>query len=307
MMKHVLTRQALALLALSVALAGCPALETGTQSDPKPDPSPSASAPAKDEDQKQEEKEPTFAIKALGPVRAQLEGAIDFEHGPITVYIGYSSSDSGLWRLGSLGTFSTTAPAGTSSRFTPKPGADGVYQADNANGTHYFQAVNRHTHLSPEALSFAIDGIAPFAERREGDVIVLDFPAATRGTLTATPTDSSLRFRKYVFSSSGVDYSFPAIATLPLADTDGYRAATISATVSVQELDGTPSKGLTAANFRLSGTERIAIQATETEAGRYRLVMALDGIYGALPKAQHRMLTVTHATLVHTHTPVLAD
>ena len=89
---------------------------------------------------------------------------------------------------------------------------------------------------------------------------------------------------------------------MPLNGVNGTRSATMSVTVAITELDGSPSKNLSAANFQLSGDGRIALQATETAPGRYRLVVALDDLDGPARRPQQRTLTVSHTPLTYTHT-----
>ncbi len=305
----------LALLALSVALAGCPALETGLLTGLKPTPEPSASAPSEEDQKDQDDKtEPAFAIKALGPVRAHLEGPIDVEQGPFTMRIGLQYDYYEGYKLenfGRIGRFEekSISNSGYDANYTPVLETPGVYEYRYRQGTHTFIQSPGSDYLAPGALTFAIGDVPPIAERRTADTIELDFPAATRGDLTATPADSALRFRRS-HQDSTILSTFEATSSLPLNHFETTRSATLSATVSVQELDGSPSTGLTSANFRLSSywyDRPIAIQATETAAGVYRLTMAFDGLDGYEPRPQRRMLTVTHATLTQTHTQPTPD
>lgn len=75
-----------------------------------------------------------------------------------------------------------------------------------------------------------------------------------------------------------------------------------SVSVSVTELDGTPSRNLAPANFQLSGDGRNAYWATEIAPGRYQLVMAFDELDGPFRSPQLRTLTVSHTPLTYTYT-----
>lgn len=302
MMKKSFPKQGLPLLALAIALTGCPALDTvsgpgpGPEPTPTPTPTPSAtSSPDPD---------PAFAIKALGPVRMTLESPIDVEHGPTIIRVGRSGSNA-LWGFGSLGTFGTTAlTSGAFDRYTQRPGAENFYVSDYFYGAHYFQEVDSIALVKSGDLTFKFGEATPSAIRDMSSYFELEFPASAQGDLSATPADSSLRFRTGAWTNSESGYAFNPIGTRPLDMLDGTRSATMSVTVSVKELDGAPSKNLAAANFQLSGwgSERITIQATEIAPGRYRLAMGLDNLYSPVRRPQHRTLTVSHTPITHTHT-----
>lgn len=302
MMKQTLLKQGLSLLALSVALAGCPALDT--LSGPGPEPTPTPTPTPSDDAEEEKEEKPGFAIKALGPLRVALNGPVDVEHGPITLQLHhwYGLEMGGLRPVG---VFPTTPPPETYyHRYDPKPGAEGLYRENNTTGTLFFDEQHRAELAESGHLTFTIGGASPTFIRTNGDSITLGFPATEQTDLVATlPADGPLRFRK---PAGNGDYSFHVSDTASLKEINGSRSATMSVTVSVRELDGTPSKGLTTTNFRIlneSGREDdVAIQATETTPGLYRVVAAYDHLYAPTRRPQRRTLTVTHSTLTHTYT-----
>jgi|GEM_PF-5232189 len=300
MMKKPFPKQGLPLLALAIALTGCPALDTVSRPGPEPTPSPTPTpTPSGDPT---DDPNSGVTIKTLGPVRMTLESPLDVEHGPTIIWVGRSGSKA-LWGFGSLGTFGTIAPtSGAFDRYTQRPGAGNFYVSDFFNGAHYFQEVDSVALAKSGDLTFKFGETTPSAIRDKSDYLELEFPASAQGDLSATPADSSLRFQTGAWINFESGYAFNPIGTVRLDMLDGTRSATASVTVSVKELDGTPSKNLSAANFQLSGDGRITIQATEIAPGRYRLAMALDHLYSPVRRPQHRTLTVSHTPITHTHT-----
>lgn len=299
MMKKPFPKQGLPLLALAIALTGCPALDTATRQDPQPDPQPTATAPT---DEKQEEQKPDFTIKALGPVKATLQGEISVSPGPATVFLSYSNSG-WLYGVGQLGYL---LPVGESTPSTPlrhlKETAEGHFEViEAASASHRFYAVITKDYR--HSLSYTLGGASPTAttDSPSGNsgYLRLDF-AATGPTFEArVPEGSSLVFENYV-NASRLSYS----PTYTMRDNlDGMRSATLTMTVSVRELDGTPSSGLGSSNFQISKAsgERHTLQATETAPGVYRVVATLEGLYGPFMRPMQRMLTVTHSSITHTH------
>lgn len=290
MMKVLTPTHGLTLLALAVALTGCPGLETGAKNDPKPDPQPSASAPADET-----EEEPTLTVKALGPVRATLQGAPEVAHGPFTLHW---SSFSGLSELGYLIPYNTQPPsdAGLTNR-TYRENPAGVFDPDGSPKTHafYYFGSTQNRLAKLDASQFAMGEVAPTGFRNTGHRLELDFPGGTTGTLRLTlPEDDDLHFRR-----PGNDGKDSFQRSLDITPNSGVRSATVSVTVAVTELDGTPSEGLGAANFQVP--ESSAIQVKETAPGVYRVSIGFDELYGLEPEAQSLELSVTHASLTHTH------
>jgi hypothetical protein len=300
MMKKPFFKQGLPLLALAIALAGCPALDTVSGPGPEPTPTPTPSGDPTDDPSD----DPGVAIKTLGPVSVTLESAFEVEHGPVIIRL------SRYWggrirELGPLGTLGTTKPEPddpytytTLSLEIDPP----YYMFEPANITHYFQWVNSETLIQEGDLTIKVGETLPSAIRSTPYHLELEFPTSTQGDLTATPKDSSLRFETKQPGGDQQRYSFEAIRTVPQHEVPGTRSATASVTVSVTELDGTPSRNLAPANFQLSGDGRITYRATEIAPGRYRLVMALDELGGPFRKPQPRTLTVSHTPLTYTHT-----
>lgn len=297
MMKKLFFKQGLPLLALAIALAGCPALDTVSGPGPEPTPTPTPSGDPTDDPSD----DPGVALKTLGPVSVTLESAFEVEHGPVIVRLSRYGGGS-IRELGLLGTFGTTEPDEPNT-YTPYRLSDPPYYwVDHKNSTHYFQWVDSETLIQDGDLTIKVGQTPPSAIRSTPDHLELEFPTATQGNLTATPKDGSLLFETTHRGGDQQRYSFEAIRTVPEHEIPGTRSATASVTVSVTELDGTPSRNLAPANFQLSGDGRIAYRATEIAPGRYRLVMALDELDGPFRSPQQRTLTVSHTPLTYTHT-----
>lgn len=298
MMKKLPPTHGLTLLALAVALTGCPGLETGAKHDPAPQPS--ASAPAEEQDtEKDPEKEPTVEIQALGPVRAALQGAPTVEHGPITVRLDIWS----FYLYGELGYLldpSLPAPEGTAHQIPYKEVSEGRFQYEGVSPTKRFHALdNLSAYAKLEASHFAIGEVAPTGFRKNGERIELDFPAGTTGPLMVDLGEGDLRFTGY----EAGDYLFPTRREAPMNDANSVRSATVSVTVAVKELDGTPTRQLSAANFQIARDfDEPTLQATETAPGVYRVSAGIRNLRGLKPQAHRLTLTVRHARFTHTHT-----
>jgi hypothetical protein len=305
MMKKPFLKQGLPLLALAIALAGCPALDTvsGPGPVPTPTPTPTPSGDPTDDPSDDPSDDPGVALKTLGPVNVTLESAFEVEHGPVIVRL--SRQGDSIRELGLLGTLGTTKPE-PDDPYTYSTLSDKIdppyYMFEPANITHYFQWVNSETLILNGDLTIRVGQTSPSAIRSTPYHLELEFPTSTQGDLTATPKDGSLLFETKQPGGDQQRYSFEAIRTVPKHEVPGTRSATASVTVSVTELDGTPSRNLAPTNFQLSGDGRITYRATEIAPGRYRLVMALDELGGPFRKPQQRTLTVSHTPLTYTHT-----
>jgi hypothetical protein len=303
MMKNPLSpAHGLTLLALSIALTGCPSLlDTEILKEQPSQPQPSASAPA-EEQKDEDDKQANFTIKALGPVRAKVQGAIDVENGPFTVELNVSNGS--LYGVGILGILvrdTDPVPEGVN------PYAYGIHHQDEAGDfwppsgekpiTHRFYYLNTATNL--DKVTFSVGETGSSAVRGSEYSVAVDFPATSERQITVGTLGGNLR----ILPSDYMGGKLTFLEARTITHYGGTRSATVSMDVAVEELDGTPSTGLTAANFQLSGGGRITLQVTEKESapGVYRVVAALDGLEGALPTPQRRMLTVTHATVTHTH------
>lgn len=287
-------------MVLALALAGCPAVGTGADTRTSANPAPTPTPPPGNQ-QDPQQKDPTFAIKAFGPVSATLVGGVDVEHGPVRVDLRYHVN----WGVDELGTLGTLLPVDTATDSTPfgyyRHIDGGRYErmGSSQDATHAYYSVNTFDYR--DRFGYTLGEATPLAVRDTGSPMQIEFaPPAPGATFKAwAPEGTDLVFLNQT-DPEGTLWSFtPSYA----ASVDSRRGATMSVTVAVKELDGTPMTGLAAANFKLSIPSRI--QATETASGIYRIVAEMSNLYGLYARPQFLTLSVTHAGVTHTHQEAL--
>lgn len=173
-------------------------------------------------------------------------------------------------------------------------GAAGQYvSAYSGDDTHRFYIAPLAPHL--DALSITLGGQAATWRRAEGNTLVVGFPAEAQGDLVVTVAPmSDLHFPTEVYDPSAYKTFAQTTVVSQAAMMAHYAAhdATASLSVAVHELNGDPSTGLTASNFRIETSERPAVtrEAKESAAGVYQIKAAFDSLYGA--QASRRSLTL---------------
>jgi hypothetical protein len=274
------------LLALAIALTGCPNPGPGTSADP--DPSPSASqSPGGDQ--------PALEINTLGLIKAELQAS--------TFTLGKARFVITLSDLGFLLEMSATTPT-----FSDKlvkvleGGGAGQYVVDFWSSsvspedyTHVFRRAEPADHW--QELGVTLGGQADVTRSLDANLMTVSFPANAKGDLVvAAPDGSSLRA---VVPHRNADtppgppayWTFDERVTIPESQQNwvAFHDATASLTVAVNELDGQPSTGLTAANFAIATPlDEFNFQSikgkvqsvAETSPGKYQVVSTFEGLRG---------------------------
>ncbi len=305
MKRNVSMRLHFALLGLAIALTGCPnpGPETGGNPDSSPTPTPSPSGSS-------DEEQPTPEVKTLGLVKATLTGS--------SFVLGAPAYDVHLGNLGMLAAKADMPPAFSS--FYKFPHSDEFPESyalvDEATHTHTFVRVLPEDVY--QDVGFTLGGQPATRRVLNGNLVRVSFPADAEGELTVTrPADSSLLFWKQHMVAinpfeSLAHHTFEPSLIIPADEVEwmAVHAATASLTVSVSELTGEPSTGLSAAHFSLAtantGLYPIPLKGkivavTETEPGVYAVTGTFEGLNGRGAVARKLTLLVGNPTL---HTEV---
>lgn len=303
MMKgNVSMRRHFALLALAIALTGCPnpGPVTGGNPDATPTPTPSSSPSA----------DPGLEVKTLGLVKATITAS--------SFALGIPTYDVHLGNLGTLAEKAETPPAFSEFfKFPHSVEFPHSYALTNpADHTHTFVRVFPEDVF--QDVEFTLGGKPAIQRELVGNSVRVTFPADAEGDLTVTrPANSSLLFRKqHLVAINPVEFlahnTFEASQTTPADEADlmAVHTATASLTVSVSELTGEPSTGLSAAHFSLATTHTVlpafpikgkVVAVTETEPGVYAVTATFEGLNGRGAKSRKLTLQVGNPTL---HTEV---
>lgn len=274
-----------AVAALAFILAGCP--------------NPGAETVDKEQDKQSQTTDPQDSqepappvVHTLGLVSATIQEA-RYEVGPTHYRLNLS-----------FGYFQAKDEPEPSSyrgmqHFKERPdGAAGQYiSATSIDETHRFYTVPLAPYL--DALSITLGGQTATWRRAEDDTLVVGFPAEAQGDLVVAGAPmSDLRFPAPVYSPSPYT-TFEAMSTIPTMGHLTAHSGTASLTVAVHELNGDPSTGLTAPNFRIETFECQAVirEAQEIAAGVYQIKAAFDSLYGAQASRHKLMLEVVNPSI----------
>ncbi len=274
------------LLALAIALTGCPNPGPGTSADP--DPSPSASqSPGGDQ--------PALEINTLGLIKAELQAS--------TFTLGKARFEITLSDLGFLLEMSATTPTGGDKLVKALEGGEpGQYVVDYWTSsthpedyTHVFRRADPADHW--QELGVTLGGKADVTRSLEANLMTVSFPEDAKGDLVvaraaASPLRALVPHRNADTPPGPPAYwTFDESVTIPESQHNwiAFHDATASLTVAVNELDGKPSTGLTAANFTIStpldefnnqSLKGKVRSVAETSPGKYQVVSTFERLSG---------------------------
>ena len=292
-------------IASAISLTGCPNPGPSTSADPEASPSPSPSA-----SQNPNEEQPPNEIKTLGLVKAEIK-ATSFTLRLATDLVTF-------WEVGTLAAKEGVPPQGAQffwkATRVDMPG--GFELSHSGYYSHTF--VPLPVEEAYQKVGLTMGGQTPSLRVREGDIVRVKFPAGAEGPLMMTlPAESGLQIKteRRTNNESAALYFLidesPSFSTKQL-ESMATHDATASLTVSVAELTGAPSTGLTAGHFSVSAANvkpglpafkgKVAA-ATETQPGRYALTVTFEGLSGHGATARKLTLQVGNPTLRTEVTP----